>query len=182
MLDYILMGMVLETELTGYDIKKEVENSIGNFYKVSYGRMYPTLKALTDKGLLTMAEKIEGKRLKMYYKATAKGKEIFMDWLSAPIDLKATGEAQLAQIFFYGELPKEVRDIRLQEYEIYIQQALMQFESIAKVIPTDGLDEKDYYGISTLYYGLQNAHNIIRWIKFIKEQKPLSEFIKPYNE
>jgi len=182
MLDYILMGMVLEAELTGYDIKKEVENSIGNFYKVSYGRMYPTLKALTDKGLLTMTEQMEGKRLKRYYKATAKGKETFMDWLSAPIDLKATGEAQLAQIFFYGELPKDVRDIRLQEYEIYIQQALMQFESIAKAIPTDGLDEKDYYGISTLYYGLQNAHNIIRWIKFIKEQKPLSEFIKPYSE
>ena len=144
--------------------------------------MYPALKTLTDRGLLTMTEQMEGKRLKRYYKTTAKGKEMFMGWLSAPIDLKATGEAQLAQIFFYGELPKDVRDIRLQEYEIYIQQALMQFESIAKVIPTDELDEKDYYGISTLYYGLQNAHNVIRWIKFIKEQKPLSEFIKPYNE
>ncbi|MCL2360452.1 MAG: PadR family transcriptional regulator [Defluviitaleaceae bacterium] len=182
MLDYILIGMVLETELTGYDIKKEVENSIGNFYKVSYGRMYPHLKTLTDKGLLTMTEQMEGKRLKRYYRATTKGKKTFMEWLSAPIDLKASGEAQLAQIFFYGELPKEVRDIRLQEYEIYIQQTLMQYESIAKVVPTDGLDEKDYYGISTLYYGLQNVHNIIRWIKFIKEQKPLSKFIKPYNE
>ena len=44
MLDYILMGMVLETELTGYDIKKEVESSIGNFYKVSMGVCTPHLK------------------------------------------------------------------------------------------------------------------------------------------
>ena len=181
MLDYILIGMVLDTELTGYDIKKEVENSIGNFYRVSYGRMYPTLKTLTDKGLLTMTEQMEGKRLKRYYKATATGKEVFMEWLSAPIDLKASGEAQLAQIFFYGELPKEVRDIRLQEYELFIQQALMQFENIAKAIPTENLDDKDYYGISTLYYGLQNAHNIIRWIRHVKERRPLNELIKPYN-
>ncbi|MCL2855511.1 MAG: PadR family transcriptional regulator [Defluviitaleaceae bacterium] len=183
MLDYILIGLVLDKKQTGYDIKKEVENSIGNFYKISYGRMYPTLKALADKGLLTMTEQMEGKRLKRYYMATEKGREVFINWLSAPIDLKASGEAQLAQIFFYGELPKEVRDIRLQEFEIYIQQALMQFEGIAKALAAEEMDEKSYYGISTLYYGLQNAHNILRWIRFIKEQKPLSEgFIRPYNE
>jgi len=182
MLDYILIGMVLDKEQTGYDIKKEVENSIGNFYKVSYARMYPMLKTLTDKGLLTMIEQMQGKRLKRYYKATDKGKEMFMEWLSAPIDLKASGEAQLAQIFFYGELPKEVRDTRLQEYELFVQQGLVQFENIAKSLPADGLSEKDYYGISTLYYGLQNAHNVLRWIRFIKEQKPFSEFIKSYNQ
>jgi len=182
MLDYILLGMVLDKEQTGYDIKKEVENGIGNFYKVSYGRMYPTLKALTDKGLLAMTEQMQGKRLKRYYKATQKGKDMFMEWLSAPIDLKANGEAQLAQIFFYGELPKEIRDLRLQEYEIYVQQGLMQFENMAKLLPADNLSEKDYFGISTLYYGLQNAHNVLRWIRFIKDQKPFSAFIKPYNE
>jgi len=181
MLEQILIGMVLDNEQTGYDIKKEVENSIGNFYKVSYGRMYPTLKAMTDKGLLTMTEEMQGKRLKRYYKATEKGKEMFIEWLSSPIDLKTSGETQLAQIFFYGELPKEIRNTRLQEYELLIHQGLLQFENIAKMLPTDGMSEKDYYGISTLYFGLQNAHTALRWIQFIKDQKPFSEFIKPYN-
>ena len=107
---------------------------------------------------------------------------MFMAWLSAPIDIKAAGEAQLAQIFFYGELPKTIRDQRLQEYEILVQQRLMQFENIANILPTEGMSDSDYYGISTLYYGLQNSHNVLRWIRFIKEQKPFSEFIKPYNQ
>ena len=50
MLDYIILGMVLNEDLTGYDIKKFIENGIGVFYKASYGSLYPALKKLTEKG------------------------------------------------------------------------------------------------------------------------------------
>ncbi|MCL2398826.1 MAG: PadR family transcriptional regulator [Defluviitaleaceae bacterium] len=181
MLDYIVMGMVLEKELTGYDIKKEVESSIGVFYKANYGRLYPALNKLTEKGYLTMSEQMQGKRLKKYYKTTELGKEVFLEWLSLPIDLNMSGEAQLAQIFFYGELPKEIRNKRLQEYEIFIEQGMIQLQNIAKMLP-EIMDEKEYFGISTLYYGLQNAHNTLRWLKHIREQKPFSQFLRKHDE
>jgi len=176
------MGMVLENELTGYDIKKEVENSIGNFYKANYGRLYPALSKLADKGYLTMNEQMQGKRLKKYYKTTELGKQVFLEWLSSPVDPNMNGDAQRAQIFFYGELPKEIRDKRLQEYELFAEQAVQQLENIAKMLPDEGMSEKDYFGISTLYYGLQNAHNTLRWFRYIREQKPLSQFLKHHNE
>ena len=177
MLDYIIMGMVLEKELTGYDIKKEVENSIGTFYKANYGRLYPALNKLTDKGYLTMSEQMQGKRLKKYYKTTKQGKEAFLEWLSSPVDINMSGEVQLAQIFFYGELPKEIRDKRLQEYEFFVEQGLKQLQNIAKMLPDDGMDDKEYFGISTLYYGLQTAHNTLSWLQYIREQRPFSQFL-----
>ena len=181
MLDYIVLGIVLDEELTGYDIKKAIENSIGNFYKASYGSLYPTLKKLTDKSYLSMSEEMHGSRQKKYYKATEQGKAIFLEWLSSPIDLKAGGDAQLAQIFFYGELPKEIRDKRLQEYEFFIKQSLQQLQAIAKGLPDEGLNEVDYYGISTLYLGIQSGHNTLRWLRHIKDQKPFSEFLNKFN-
>ena len=182
MLDYIVMGMVLDKEMTGYDIKKEVENTIGNFYRTNYGRLYPALSKLADKGYLTMNEQMQGKRLKKYYKTTELGKNAFLEWLSSPIDLTMSGNAQLAQIFFYGELPKEIRDKRLQEYELFAAQAVEQLENIAKALPDEDMSEKDYFGISTLYYGLQNAHSTLRWFRYIREQKPFSQFLENNRE
>ena len=177
MIDYVVMGMVLDKEMTGYDIKKEVENTIGNFYKANYGRLYPALSKLADKGYLTMNEQMQGKRLKKYYKTTELGKEAFLEWLSAPVDLTMSPDAHLTQIFFYGELPKDIRDKRLQEYEYYTEQSLQQLQSMAKMLPDGDMSDQDYFGISTLYFGLQNAQNTLRWLKHIREQKPLSEFL-----
>jgi len=175
------MGMVLEKELTGYDIKKEVTNSIGNFYKASYGRLYPALNSLTDKGYLSMNEKMQGKRQKKYYKTTALGQEAFLEWLAAPLDPNMGGEAQLARIFFYGELPQETRDKRLQEYEFYAGQYLQQLQNIEKSVTVENLSDKDYFGISTLYYGLQLAHSQLRWFKCIREKKPFTEFLQKHD-
>jgi len=181
MLDYIVIGMVLDEELTGYDIKKEVNESIGIFYRANYGRLYPTLKKLAEKEYLTMNEQMQGNRLKKYYKATALGKEYFMEWLSAPVDLMEHGETQLSKIFFYGELPKEIRTKRLQEYEFLVEQLLHQLLAIKKEVDEemtiDDVNNKHYYQISTLFYGLQNGYSTLNWLKYIKEQKPFSKFI-----
>ena len=40
MLESIALGMLLEKDLTGYDIKKFIENGIGVFYKASFGSLY----------------------------------------------------------------------------------------------------------------------------------------------
>jgi len=177
MLDYVVMGMVLDEEMTGYDIKKEVENTIGNFYKANYGRLYPALNKLADQGYLTMNEQMQGKRLKKYYKTTDLGKEAFLEWLSSPIDLTMNEDAHLTRIFFYGELPKEIRDKRLQEYENFVEQNLQQFQNMAKMLPSEDMSDKDYFGISTLYFGLQTTHVTLRWLKYIREQKPFSQFL-----
>jgi len=176
------MGMVLENELTGYDIKKEVENSIGNFYTVNYGRLYPALSKLADKGFLTMREQMQGKRLKKYYKTTEIGRQAFLKWLSTPADPNTSWDSQLTQIFFYSELPKELREQRLQEYEFFVKQRLQQFEDIENVLSSGDISDKDYFGISTLYYGLQEAHNALRWLRYIREQKPLSQFLCKHDE
>jgi len=176
------MGMVLEKELTGYDIKKEVESSIGTFYKANYGRLYPALNKLTDKGYLSMNEQTQGKRLKKYYKTTEIGKEAFLEWLSSPVDVNMSGETQLAQIFFFGHLPKEIRDRRLQEYEFYAHQWLQQLQNIEKAIHDENMEEKNYFETSTLYYGLQLAHDQLRWLKYIAKQKPFSQFLRKHDE
>ena len=177
MIDYIAMGMVLHEEMTGYGIKKEIEAGIGNFYQVSYGSLYPALKKLTAKGFLTMKEVTQGRRQKKYYRITEAGKAAFLEWLSSPLDPEADGSVQLMRLYFFGELPKDVRDQRLQEHEFLAQHHLWQLQAMEKQFAIETPDDRDYFELSTLYYGLQNAQNTIRWFRHIRAQKPLPDFL-----
>lgn len=64
MLEFIALGMVLEGDLTGYDIKKAIENGIGVFYKASFGSLYPALKRLTEKRAIHDIGKTAGRQAK----------------------------------------------------------------------------------------------------------------------
>jgi len=178
MTDYIIIGMVLHEELTGYDMKKEIDSTIGNFYKSSYGSLYPALKKLTEKGYLTMTEQMEGNKQKKYYKATNFGKAFFLDWLSEPINPKVSSDDHLVRIFFFDELSRDIREKRFQELEFYSQQMLQQLEGIEKELAEEiANNDNYYYRMSTLYFGLLSATTTIRFIKHIKEQRPFSKLV-----
>jgi len=181
MLDYIALGMVLDEALTGYDIKKEIEAGVGNFYTASYGSLYPALKKLTDKGYLRMTEQSHGHKLKKYYEATKLGKSAFLEWLSSPFDPSSRSDSLLARIYFFGELPGDVRNQHLLDYESYHRQVLRKLEAMEKHFSASA-DESDYFELSTLYLGLQHLQDSIRWFGHIREQKPLCEFLQSGSE
>lgn len=56
MLESLILGIVYDEDLTGYDIKKNIEKSFGVFYKASFGSLYPALKRLTGKDFVTTYE------------------------------------------------------------------------------------------------------------------------------
>ena len=181
MIDYIVLGMVQDEALTGYDIKKWIESGIGNFYKASYGNLYPALKRLTDKKFVTMDEQPQGGREKKYYKATELGKKAFMEWLSLPFDFSLGASALLAKIYFFGKLPEDLRRQQLEEYEMHYRQSLRKLRAIEKKLSNEDVTA-DYFVQSTLYFGIRNTQTAIEWFKHIKEQKPFSEFVNEDNE
>ena len=177
MLNYIALGMVLDKPLTGYDIKKEIEAGVGNFYTASYGSLYPILKKLTDNGYVTMFQQQQGGRTKKYYQATAPGREAFLTWLAAPLDPSLREDSHLASIYFFDELPEDVRQRQLSEYELYYQQKLRKLLAMEKRLSQVALVD-EYHEMSTLYLGIQRIQDIVRWLKFVRERKPLAAFVR----
>lgn len=178
MLEYIVIGMVLEKPSTGYEIKKYIEDGIGIFYKASYGSLYPALKKLSDRGDLTMFEKSQGERQKKYYLATEQGKQAFFEWLSAPIDFNNGADNHLVKVYFFDKLPEEVRYRQLQEYEMANENYLRKLQALEKHFNKMENKECFYYKLSTLYYGICIVKDNIRWCKHLRERKPLSELLE----
>ena len=178
MIEYVITGIVLNEPLTGYDIKKMIELGIGNFYKASYGSLYPALKKLVDKGFLSMNDQAQGERKKKYYQATELGKAAFLEWLALPTDFNSSTDSLMVKIFFFGELADDVRRQRLSECELYIQQILRKLREIETQFAHSIANDRDYFEIATLYFGIQNLLHSLRWLEHIKEKKPFSEFIQ----
>lgn len=177
MLNYIILGMVFNNDLTGYDIKKYIENGIGVFYKASYGSLYPALKKLTQIKYLNMYEEPSSGRRKIYYKITDEGEKIFLKWLSSPMNILDGSNTHLSKVYFFDKLSPSVRERQLLEYEINNENYLRKLLALERDF--DKLENKDcfYYKLSTLYYGIRITQETIRWCRYIKEKNPLPDFI-----
>lgn len=177
MLDYIILGMVFDHDLTGYDLKKYIENGIGVFYKASYGSLYPALKKLTEKDFLVMYEEPFGGRQKNYYKITESGKTVFLEWLGSPMNILDGTNTHLAKVYFFDNIPQDARDRQLLEYEINNEKYLRKLLALEKDF--NKMENKDcfYYKLSTLYYGICVTQETLRWCRHIRTGKPLPELI-----
>lgn len=178
MLEFIALGMVLENDLTGYDIKKMIENGIGVFYKASFGSLYPALKRLAQKGLLTIEEKPQGNRKKIFYHITKEGQTQFFDWLSSPTDILAGANTHLAKVYFFDKLPPKIREQQLFEYEISNRNYLKKLKDLETKFRKMKNNDCFYYKLSTLYYGICIAEKTIQWCEHIRVQNPLVDLIE----
>ena len=178
MLAYIILGMVLNEDLTGYAIKKSIESGIGVFYKASYGSLYPALKRLTEKGFLTMREEPRGGRQKIFYGITESGKEVFLDWLASPVALLDGANMHLAKVYFFDKLPPDIRERQLLEHEINNENYLNKLEKLEKDFYSLENASRFYFKLSTLYYGICITRETIRWCRHIRLGNPLHDLIK----
>lgn len=178
MLEFMILGMVYDEDLTGYDIKKYIETGIGVFYKASFGSIYPMLKKLNTKGHLTMYEQPQGGRQKKFYQITEEGKNSFNKWLTSPMNVLDGTNAHLAKVYFFDKLPAKVRDQQLQEHEQNNVIYLRKLRELEKQFEDLKNKEDYYYKLSTLYYGILLTHKSIEWCRYIRSGKSLTELIR----
>ncbi len=108
-LKHTLLGFLNYGPMTGYDLKKHMDNSTQFFWHARLSQIYPALKKLAEEGLAeaTVVPQ-EGKPDKKVYLITEAGRAALMDWLAEPIDeLSPTKDPTLLKLFFSGSLDKE---------------------------------------------------------------------------
>ncbi len=177
MLEHMILGIVCQQDATGYDIKKIIETKICMFYKPSFGSLYPALKRLVEKEFLVTYENMQGARKKIVYRITVRGRESFTDWLSVPLDINEGAKKNLVKIYFYDLLSPQTRNERLLQYEKDSMQYLENLEKLEKELYEKVDRKKDYYKLSTLFYGITVAKTSIAWCRAIRENIDLETLL-----
>jgi DNA-binding PadR family transcriptional regulator len=107
---FLLLGMVALGPLSGYDIKQMADGSTRHFWQISYGQIYPELKALEKAGMVQAAAAARGSRQRTLHQLTDTGTEALTDWISdskvAPVELR---DEMLLKLFFSDAVGKPER-------------------------------------------------------------------------
>lgn len=161
MLEFILLGFLKYGEMTGYQLKQCMAESTSNFFDASFGSIYPTLKKLEGRGLITARGMVEGGKFKKLYSVTQAGSEAFMEWLERPISFSKIRPDHLVNIFFYGFLPRKTALENLNAFigdVTAVLSGLLDYEK-------NMTEKADGFMYSTLRFGIEYYTFIIAWCK-----------------
>src|SRR3712207_7786150 len=93
-LEFAILGLLHQTPMHGYELRKQLAQVLGGLRSISYGSLYPALKRLHAAGYVTTNEPdprallpadappLTGRRGKVVYTITAEGKERFHELVS----------------------------------------------------------------------------------------------------
>jgi DNA-binding PadR family transcriptional regulator len=78
---YLILGLLAERPMTGYDIKKHVKAVLSSVMNASYGTLYPALHKLLQDGAVEMQEVPQkGRPAKKIYRITTRGRAELEEW------------------------------------------------------------------------------------------------------
>lgn len=109
-LSFILLGLLIDRPMTGYDLKTFFNSSINFFWSAELSQIYRELSRLEKQGYLnSKVEQQEGRPNKKLYYITEAGKKAFLGWLEKfPERLGSESKNEfLVRLFFSSRLPDE---------------------------------------------------------------------------
>lgn len=110
-LKYAILGLLNRQNMTGYEMAKEFESTLFEFWTAKHSQIYPELKHLTEKGLVEFKVEISGTVLeKKVYSITEEGRREFREWEEKlyPMQPAPKDEFRL-QLFYSGSISPEFR-------------------------------------------------------------------------
>ena len=133
MLKYVLLGFLNYTPLTGYELKRFMDESTSNFWHAKQSQIYTTLKKLESEGMVkSHIEPQEGRPHRRVYEITESGREDLNRWLRQPqIKLEPRKETLLVKLFFAARVEKEKLLTQLRLLRDLHQHQAGQYETTA---------------------------------------------------
>ncbi len=167
-LELAILGLLHEAPMHGYELRKRLNALLGSFRALSYGSLYPCLKAMVARGLITGSDAsqtppphaLAGKRARIVYHLTADGKEHFSDAL-ADAGPTAWEDGHFDVRFaFFARTDADTRIRILEGRRTRLTERLEQVrQSAART--RERLDE---YTLELQRHGLEQVEREVRWL------------------
>ncbi|MBI4494478.1 MAG: PadR family transcriptional regulator [Chloroflexi bacterium] len=90
-IELLILGLLEQEPLHGYELKRRLERLVGYFGTVSYGSLYPMLRKLEARGHVTASVEEQAGPNRIVYQVTRAGRDRFLELAqdsSAPFGLR----------------------------------------------------------------------------------------------
>lgn len=126
----VILGMLALGRRTGYDIKQLVDKSTRHFWAASYGQIYPELRRLEERGLVSGRSEPSGGRARTVFDLTDAGREALKAWLQSIAEpTYEVRDESMLKLFFSDALPEQrIQNIRVMR--VQHERTLMQLRAL----------------------------------------------------
>lgn len=162
---YAVMGLLSMEPMSGYDIKKRFEGIASNFWKESYGQIYPILKRLNKEGLATRSiEKQVGKPDRHIYELTEQGHKELKTWLLEPVERHVGRHEILLKLFFGPIVSLENNIEQIKHFQENHINELAHLQSVkSKIESENGGTPHLPYWMMTVRFGELVNDALLKW-------------------
>lgn len=184
-LELAVLGLLHETPMHGYELRKRLNALLGPFRALSYGTLYPCLKVLLVAGWIrevvseaeadAPASTLAPRRQRIVYELTAEGKERFQSLVGDPGPQAWEDEPFQIHFAFFARTDAatrlqilEGRRSRLQERRENARAAMLRRR-----------EEIDQYTRELQRHGLESVDREVRWLTELIDTERASNMTHP---
>ena len=165
-LEFAVLGLLHETPMHGYELRKRLNAVLGSFRAFSYGSLYPCLKQLLRTGWIVRdapadeAVVLAGKRSKIVYKLTADGKEHLQELLAESGPSAWEDENFGVHFAFFARTDAATRLRILEGRRSRLEERVEGFRAAL----TRTRERVDTYTQELQRHGLESVEREVRWL------------------
>jgi len=174
MLEIAVLGLLNESPMHGYELRKRLAVLLGAFRAFSYGSLYPTLRRLSEAGWITeeapdtaLGAPTKSRRGKRVYRLTADGKEHFAELLADVGPEAFDDEGFGARLAFFAQTRS---DVRLRILEGRRRRVEERREGMRSSLARTR-ERLDRYTLQLQEHGLESADREVRWLTELIENE-----------
>ena len=162
MLELAILGLLKERSMHGYQLSRELSESLGGFWRVSYGSLYPTLRRLEKEGAVQQVFDAQSVgRRKNVYRITDKGEGLFLELLNeAPHGDQTEDTRFRVRLAFFRYLPPETRLRLLERRRATLEDRLSTIRDSLRATR----ERVDTYTLALMQHGRDATEQDIAWL------------------
>lgn len=183
-LGFIILGLLMDRPMTGYDLKTFFKNSVNFFWSAELSQIYRELSKLEEQGYVTSkVEHQEGRPNKKLYSVTEEGQGGFLKWLMEfPENLVPISRNEfLVRIFFSSRLSDDELIHNLKRYILQQEKDAEICRNIEErlnlIISDDSSNTEAFHHRLTVRRGIYFAQSEINWANECIEEIKMKERI-----
>ena len=168
-LEFAVLGLLIESPLHGYELRKRLNAVLGSWHAISYGSLYPALRDLVARGLIIEDEPapigranagLTGRRGRIAYRLTAEGKEAFQELLGDAGPAAWEDDRFGVHFAFFARTDADVR-LRILEGR---RSRLEERMATLRAGLTRTRERVDSYTLELAQHGLDGVEREVRWL------------------
>src|SRR3954462_14844625 len=128
-----ILACLTERPMTGYELAKTFDNSIGFFWKADHQQIYRELSKLRDRGQIQGREVVQsGKPNKLVYTLTSEGRAALRQWAARPSTPASVKDDLLVRLYALDSVDLEPMRADLMARLEYHRDRFARYERILK--------------------------------------------------